>query len=95
MRTIELLKLLSQGGRSVAEIAAQVGVDKKALMDRLSDLESMGYLKRLELGAGCGTGGCGNCPMRRSCGGSTAVPVVFVLSGKGKRMLEREDQPVF
>jgi len=89
MRTVELLELISKGGVSVAEMAARVGVDRGVLLDRLSDLEKMGYLKRLELGTGCGTKGCGSCPMRKSCDGSPSAPIIFALSEKGKRALKR------
>jgi len=89
MRTVELLELISQGGKSVTEIAVQIDMDKTVLMDRLSNLERMGYLRKLELGEGCGTRGCGSCPMRRSCDGGAASPVIFVLTEKGKRALKK------
>ena len=92
MRTVELLELVSRGGKSVNELAALAGVDKDVFMARLTDLERMGYLKRLELGSGCGTDSCGNCPMRRSCDEGASIPVVFTLSEKGKKVLERRFQ---
>ncbi|MGA1792844.1 MAG: hypothetical protein ACMUHM_02735 [Thermoplasmatota archaeon] len=92
MKTVELLELVSHGGRSVTELAALAGMDKDVFMARLTDLERMGYLKRLELGSGCGTDSCGNCPMRRSCDDGASLPVIFTLSGKGKRVLEKRIQ---
>ena len=90
MSMVEILSLISGGGMSITEMAEKLGIDKDLLMDRITTLERMGYLRKFDMEGRCEEGRCRDCPLSRSCGGNKATnPTIYVLSEKGKRSLER------
>ncbi|MBN1390041.1 MAG: hypothetical protein JXA22_05305 [Candidatus Thermoplasmatota archaeon] len=85
---LDILKAIGTGGSSINEIALEYDIDRDMLLDRISILERMGYLKKVEIDRSCETSGCGKCHMSRACvGGQDGTVVGFMLTEKGERAI--------
>ncbi|PKL62705.1 MAG: hypothetical protein CVV31_05010 [Methanomicrobiales archaeon HGW-Methanomicrobiales-2] len=86
MRSI--LERIDAGAFTLPSLAADLGISRESLLDRLALMERLGHIVR-ELPCetvpdrcGCCSGGCG-------CRGAADLPVRYVLTPKGKRLCGR------
>ena len=89
----EILRLMNKGGRTTGELAEKLGIPKERLMLKIEALARMGYVEEWDPGeTSCaGAGSCVGCKMSRICGGkgeSIPRPILFIISEKGKRLLD-------
>ena len=86
---VEILTMISEGGRSIRDMARELNIERESLEFRLDSLKKSGYIRELKFMAECSVGRCNDCPMRKTCSDDThPIPRVYELTEKGKRVLD-------
>lgn len=87
-----VLVRLAEGTTTVGALAAELGVDRPRVAGMLETLSRLGYLERLECGAGeAPSGQCHGCARAGGCGrvaaeGDGGAAPVYALTEKGRRV---------
>ncbi len=84
----KLLKYIQTGGKTLSQIAGEMGLEREELHSRVHMLERSGYIKETSIAStDCGSR-CSNCPVASTCHDDGSHPNYLVLTDKGKRYLQ-------
>jgi hypothetical protein len=84
----ELLRYIHTGGRTLAQIAREMGIERDELHSRVHMLERSGYIKETSTASIDCTSRCGNCPVASTCHDEGSHPNYLVLTEKGLKYLK-------
>ncbi len=84
-----ILDRIGGGAFTLPTLAAELGISKESLCDRLGLMERLGQITRESCSSSQGPEACSHCCMSCACSAGEVVEVRYVLTEKGRRLCER------